>query len=58
MLSKNNSLKDKSANNRNKMEVDNSDKETKLESRESESYIINKISQYHSRVWVDVLLPR
>ena len=40
---KNNSLKDKSANNKNKIEINNSDKKTRLESKKSESYIISEI---------------
>ena len=43
LLSENNFLKDKSVNNKNKMEINNSDKEIKLENKKNESYIINKI---------------
>ena len=50
MSLKNNSLEDKSANNKNKMEMDNSDKEIKSESEKSESYIISEILQYYPRV--------
>ena len=43
MLLKNDFLENEIANNENKIEVNNSNKEIKLKSRESESYIINKI---------------
>ena len=36
-------LEDKNANNKNKMEINNSDKEAKLKSRESEFHIISEI---------------
>ena len=43
MLLKNNSLEDKSANNDNKMEVNNSNKEARSENEKSEFYMISEI---------------
>ena len=40
---KNDSFKDESVNNRNKIEINNSDKEAKLKSGKNKSYITNKI---------------
>ena len=58
MLSENDSLENKGTNNKNKMEIDNSDEKARLKSEKNEFYIISEIPQYYLRVWVDILLPR
>ena len=42
-MSENDFLENESADNRNKIEINNSDKKARLKSRKSELYIINKI---------------